>query len=272
MKSPSSRIPKLVPSGDPKKASARAARAAREPTFGSVASDLSASITASVTASVAKEASEGQRKDGRGASARVARAPTVGSIVSDSSSSVTASVTKEASDGRKKDGRGREERKQRAARRAQGRETETSPPLSVDAVASSPSSWAAVAASPASVSARVPRERISPVKRASARQVVSQSPGRWTSNPWPKTTRDARRLIVAGIAPTLEGTPDIQSQPRRREETETGPSLKGTPETQSMVSQHESKQERPSQPPPLCRLRRHHCRIPVTLSTLLTTL
>ena len=238
MKRPSSRIPKLVPSGGPKKASARAARA---PTVGSVASDSSDRVTASVMASVAKEASEGQRKDSRGASARAARAPTVGSVASDSSSSVTASVAKEASDGRRKDGRGGDERKQRAARRAQGRETETSPPLSVGAVASSPSSWAAVAASPASVSARVPRERIAPVKRASARQVVSQSPGWWTSNPWPKTTRDDSKLIVAGIEPTVEGTPDNRSQPRRREETETGPSLEGTPETRSMVSQHESK-------------------------------
>ena len=79
------------------------------------------------------------------------------------------------------------------------------------------------------------------VKRASARQVVSQSPGWWTSNPWPKTTRDDSKLIVAGIEPTVEGTPDNRSQPRRREETETGPSLEGTPETRSMVSQHESK-------------------------------
>ena len=36
-----------------------------------------------------------------------------------------------------------------------------------------------------------------------------------------------------------------------------------------MVSQHESKQERPSQPTPARRLRRHHCRIPVTLSSVL---
>ena len=112
MKPPSSRIPKLVPSGGPKKASARVARA---PTVRSVASDLLASVRTSVTASVAKEASEGQRKNGKGASARAARAPTVGSVASDSSSSVTASVAKEASDGRRKDGRGGDERKQRAA-------------------------------------------------------------------------------------------------------------------------------------------------------------
>ena len=73
-----------------------------------------------------------------------------------------------------------------------------------------------MAASPAFVRASVPCKRTAPVKRASVRQAVSQSPGWWAISTQTKTN-PAQYLIVEEERLSVEGTPDPRSQPQRRE-------------------------------------------------------
>ena len=73
---------------------------------------------------------------------------------------------------------------------------------------------------PASVHARFPHEWNAPVKRASARQSVSQSPGLWKSSAWPQTPKknSDQELTVDEEITRMEGTTEPWLQPRQQKD------------------------------------------------------